>query len=166
MAKCTWKCSRFWCCPIKSRVPIAPIYPCPEAGGATPFSFSRHQLIVYRYCVNVERAKYVVWAAEMPRAVSFYQTAFNASVLRQSEVLSELEIAGATIGIHAGGEGGRTWTGLSFQVADVVAGAREVVAAGGQLLREPMSDAAGDPPHLAMCADTEGNEFMLTRKRH
>ena len=116
--------------------------------------------------MNVERAKYVVWAAEMPRAVSFYRSAFNASVLRQNEVLSELEIAGATIGIHAGGEGERTWTGLSFQVADVVAGAREVVAAGGQLLRDPMSDAAGEPPHLAMCVDTEGNEFMLTRKRH
>ena len=102
----------------------------------------------------------------MPRAVSFYRTAFNAHVLRQSEVLSELEIAGVIIGIHAGGEGKRTWTGLSFQVADVLAGGHEVVAAGGQLLREPMSDTAGEPPHLAMCADTEGNEFMLTRKRH
>ena len=131
-----------------------------------PFSFLQHRLIVYRYSVNVERAKYILWAAEMPRALRFYRIAFNASVLRQSDVLSELEIAGATIGIHAGGEGERTWTGLSFQVADVVAGAREVVAAGGQLLREPMSDAAGEPPHLAMCADTEGNEFMLTRKKH
>jgi lactoylglutathione lyase len=121
--------------------------------------------VVYRYGVNVERTKYILWAAEMPRAVSFYRRAFNASVLRQSEVLSELEIAGATVGIHAGGEGERTWTGLSFQVADVVAGAREVVAAGGQLLKEPMSDVAGEPPHLAMCADPEGNEFMLTRKR-
>lgn len=116
--------------------------------------------------MKVERAKYILWAADLPRAVSFYQTVFNASVLRQSEVLSELEIAGATIGIHAGGEGQRTWTGLSFQVADVVAGTREVVAAGGQLLREPLADTAGEPPHLAMCADTEGNEFMLTRKRH
>jgi lactoylglutathione lyase len=130
-----------------------------------PFSFSPHQLIVYRYFVNVERAKYIVWAAELSRAVNFYRTAFNASILRQSEILSELEIAGATIGIHAGGEGQRTWTGLSFQVADVVAGAQEVVAAGGQLLKEPMSDTAGEPPHLAMCTDTEGNEFMLTRKR-
>ena len=78
------------------------------------FSFSPKQLIVYRYRVNVERAKYILWAAEMPRAVSFYRSAFNASILRQSEVLSELEIAGATIGIHAGGEGERTWTGLSF----------------------------------------------------
>jgi lactoylglutathione lyase len=133
---------------------------------ARPVFLSPYQLIVYRYSVHVERAKYILWATEMPRAVSFYRSAFEASVLRQSEVLSELEIAGATIGIHAGGNGERTWTGLSFQVADVVAGARDVVAAGGQLLREPISDAAGEPPHLAMCADTEGNEFMLTRKRH
>jgi lactoylglutathione lyase len=115
--------------------------------------------------VNVERAKYILWAADIRRAVDFYRVAFNAEVLRQSDVISELEIAGAIIGIHGGGEGKRTWTGLSFQVADVVAGAREIVAAGGQLLREPMPDAAGGPPHLAMCADTEGNEFMLTRKR-
>ena len=150
---------------IKSRVPIAPICLWREAAATTVF-LSPPTLIVYRYSVNVERAKYILWAAEMPRALRFYRIAFNASVLRQSDVLSELEIAGAIIGIHAGGEGERTWTGLSFQVADVVAGAREVVAAGGQLLREPMSDAAGESPHLAMCADTEGNEFMLTRKRH
>jgi lactoylglutathione lyase len=115
--------------------------------------------------MNVERAKYILWAVDPRRAVNFYQTVFDADILRQSEVLSELEIAGAIIGIHGGGEGKRTWTGLSFQVADVVEGAREVVAAGGELLREPMPDAAGEAPHLAMCADTEGNEFMLTRRR-
>jgi predicted enzyme related to lactoylglutathione lyase len=68
------------------------------------------------------------------------------------------------IGIHSGGEGKRTWTGLSFQVPDVIAGAREVVAAGGQLVREPEPE-NGEPPHLAMCVDPEGNEFMLSRKR-
>jgi predicted enzyme related to lactoylglutathione lyase len=68
------------------------------------------------------------------------------------------------IGIHGGGEGKRTWTGMSFQVADVVAGGREVVAAGGLLSREPEPE-NGEPPHLAMCVDTEGNEFMLTRRR-
>ena len=116
--------------------------------------------------MEVERAKYILWAADMRRALDFYRATFNADVLRQGEVISELEIAGAIIGIHGGGEGKRTWTGLSFQVADVIEGAREVTAAGGQLLKQPMSDAAGEPPHLAMCADTEGNEFMLTRKRH
>jgi len=115
--------------------------------------------------VNVERTKYIIWAADIPRAVDFYRAALEAKVLRQSDVISEVEIAGAIIGIHGGGEGKRTWTGLSFQVADVVDGAREVVAAGGRLLKEPMSDAAEEPPHLAMCVDTEGNEFTLTRKR-
>ena len=55
-------------------------------------------------------------------------------------------------------------TGMSFQVADVVQGASEVVAAGGKLSRDPEPE-NGEPPHLAMCVDTEGNEIMLTRKR-
>ncbi len=116
--------------------------------------------------VKVERAKYIIWAEDMQRAVNFYRDSFEARVVRQSDVISEVEVAGAVIGIHGGGEGKRTWTGLSFQVADVIEGAREVTAAGGQLLREPASDAPGEPPHLAMCVDTEGNEFMLSRKRH
>ena len=78
--------------------------------------------------------------------------------------MSEVSMCGAIIGIHGGGEGKRTWTGLSFQVPDVIAGAREVVAAGGQLTREPQPE-GNEPPHLAMCVDPEGNEFMLTRKR-
>jgi lactoylglutathione lyase len=41
-----------------------------------------------------------------------------------------------------------------------------VMAAGGQLLREPLADVDGEPPHVAMCVDTEGNEFMLSRKRN
>jgi lactoylglutathione lyase len=116
--------------------------------------------------MNVERAKYIIWAADMKRVVNFYRVSMEARVVRQSDVISELEIAGAVIGIHGGGDGKRTWTGLSFQVADVVEGAREVAAAGGQLLKEPASDSTGEPPHLAMCVDTEGNEFMLVRKRH
>jgi len=68
------------------------------------------------------------------------------------------------IGIRTCGEGKRTWTGMSFQVADVIAGAAEIVAAGGQLLREPQPE-NGEPPHLALCQDTEGNEIMLSRKR-
>jgi lactoylglutathione lyase len=115
--------------------------------------------------MKVERTKYIIWAADMTRAVGFYRRTFQARVVRESDVLSEVEIAGAVIGIHSGGEGTRTWTGLSFQVADVLEGAREVAAGGGQLLREPMSDRVDEAPHLAMCVDPEGNEFMLSRKR-
>ena len=118
----------------------------------------------YTAAMNVERVKYVIWAADMDRAVEFYSDLFGGRVLKQNTVIAEVEILGSVIGIHSGGEGKRTWTGLSFQVPDVIAGAREVVAAGGQVVREPEPE-NGEPPHLAMCVDPEGNEFMLSRKR-
>ena len=114
--------------------------------------------------MEVERAKYILWAADMDRALNFYRDVFGGEITRRSEVMGEVVICGAVIGIHGGGEGKRTWTGLSFQVADVVAGAAEVVAAGGQLSREPQPE-DDEPPHLAMCIDPEGNDFMLSRKR-
>ena len=100
----------------------------------------------------------------MKRAVNFYVKVFGGTVLKQNDIISEVSIGGGVIGIHGGGEGTRTWTGLSFQVADVIAGAAEIVAAGGQLQREPQ-DEDGEPPHLAMCVDPDGNEIMLTRRR-
>jgi predicted enzyme related to lactoylglutathione lyase len=114
--------------------------------------------------MQVERVKYLIWAADTGRAATFYTTLFGATVGRSNPAVTELELLGSTIGIHSGGEGKRTWTGLSFQVPDVVAGAAEVVAAGGQLTHEP-KDENGEPPHLAMCMDPEGNEFMLSRRR-
>ena len=112
----------------------------------------------------VERLKYVIWAADMDRAIAFYTTLFGGHVLKQNSVIGEVAIANGVIGIHSGGEGLRTWTGLSFQVPDVLSGAQEVIAAGGTLTREPEPE-NGEPPHLAMCMDPEGNEFMLVRKR-
>lgn len=114
--------------------------------------------------MKVERVKYVIWAADMSRAVAFYVTVFGGKVLKQNEIISEVAVCEGIIGIHGGGEGKRTWTGLSFQVPDVIAGAKEIAAAGGQVVREPEPE-DGEPPHLAMCVDTEGNEIILTRKR-
>lgn len=114
--------------------------------------------------MKVERVKYVIWAADLRRAVRFYRDVMGGEVVKQSEVISEVVVSGATIGIHSGGEGDRTWTGLTFQVPDVIAGAHEVIAGGGRLSRDPQPE-GDEPPHLAMCIDPEGNEFMLTRKR-
>lgn len=114
--------------------------------------------------MKVERVKYVIWAVDLRRAVRFYCDVLGGEVVKESEVISEVLVSGATIGIHSGGQGERTWTGLTFQVADVVAGAREVESGGGRLTREPQPE-GDEPPHLAMCIDPEGNEFMLTRKR-
>ncbi len=118
-----------------------------------------------RLTMNVERLKYIIWATDMQRAVEFYVRVFGGTVLRQNEIISEVSICGGVIGIHGGGEGKRTWTGINFQVPDVEAGGAEIVAAGGQLPREPQWE-NGEPPHLAMCMDPEGNEIMLSRKRH
>jgi len=114
--------------------------------------------------MNVEAVKYIIWAADAERCAKFYREVFGGEVTKQNPHVTEIKVCGNTIGIHGGGEGKRTWTGMSFQVADVVEGAAEIVAAGGELNREPQEE-DGEPPHLAMCVDTEGNEIMLTRKR-
>jgi predicted enzyme related to lactoylglutathione lyase len=115
--------------------------------------------------MKIERVKYIIWAKNTPRAVAFYTDVFGGKVTRQNEHIAELDICGSTLAIHSGGEDETTWTGLSFQVEDVIAGAAEVVTAGGLLRHEPMSDNPGEQPHLAMCADPEGNQIMLFRKR-
>ena len=115
--------------------------------------------------MNVERVKYVIWAADMNRAIEFYTTAFNAEVAKRSETISEINILDATIGIHGGGEGKRTWTGISFQVPDVVTAAAEIENCGGALNRPIQEEDEGEAPPLAMVRDTEGNEFMLFRQR-
>lgn len=114
--------------------------------------------------MNVEKLKYTIWAADASRAANFYISVFGAKVVRQNPHITELEVAGGLIAIHGGGEGTQTWTGLTFQVADVVSGAAEVVAGGGKCACEPLPE-DGEPPHLAMCEDTDGNQIMLSRAR-
>ena len=58
--------------------------------------------------MKIERAKYIIWAADMQRAVEFYRATLEAGILRQSDVISEVEIAGAVIGIHGGGDSSRS----------------------------------------------------------
>ena len=114
--------------------------------------------------MHVEKLKYTLWAADADRATRFYQTCFDGKILRKSPHITEIEVANGLLAIHSGGESEQTWTGLTFQVADVVAGAAEVIAAGGKCEREPQPE-NGEPPHLAMCEDTDGNQIMLSRAR-
>lgn len=114
--------------------------------------------------LTVEKIKYTIWAADSERAEAFYRETFGAEVLRKNPHITELGIAGGILSIHGGGEGKKTWTGITLQVPDVIEGAAAVRSAGGQCPKEPEPE-DGEPPHLAMCVDTEGNEFMLTRDR-
>ena len=114
--------------------------------------------------MKVQKVKYALWAADWERCLHFYRDLFGGEISFASEVWSEIVIAGATIGIHGGGEGKRTWTGLSFQVDDIRAAITKLKEHGGDLTREP-TDTEEDPLHLAMCVDTDGNEFMITCRR-
>ncbi len=114
--------------------------------------------------MHVLKVKYVLWAADWQRCLYFYRDLFEGKVSFESEVWSEIVVAGATIGIHGGGEGKRTWTGLSFQLDDLREGIARLVENGGALTREPV-DTEEDPLHLAMCVDPDGNEFMMTQRR-
>jgi predicted enzyme related to lactoylglutathione lyase len=114
--------------------------------------------------MQVTKVKYALWAADWQRCLKFYRELFSGEVTMEMEVWSEIIIAGATIGIHGGGEGGRTWTGLTFQVDDLREGIRRLEECGGRLASEPV-DTPEDPLHLAMCIDPEGNEFMMTQRR-
>jgi len=115
--------------------------------------------------MNVEKLKYTIWAADSERAATFYQEVFGGEIVKQNPHITELRIAGGLLSIHSGGEGKKTWTGITFQVPDVVAGAEEVRKAGGQCPDEPKPE-GDEAPHLAMCIDTEGNQFMLSRERN
>lgn len=114
--------------------------------------------------MHVEKLKYIIWAKDLDRAVRFYQNVFDATPIKHSEIMAELSVGGGLIGIHSGGEGKRTWTGMSFQIADLFAGCDLLKENGGSVLRPP-EDTPEEPAHLAMCVDTEGNEIMLTKKR-
>lgn len=114
--------------------------------------------------MKVLKVKYAIWAQDMDRALQFYQSLFGGEIILQTEVWSEIQICGATIGIHGDGEGKRTWTGMSFQLDDLREGIERLKACGGDLTREPV-DTEEDPLHLAMCVDPEGNEFMMTQPR-
>lgn len=114
--------------------------------------------------MKIEKVKYIIWAAEIDRALKFYTDFLGAELAHRNDAIAELTLCGSIIGIHSGGEGKRTWTGMSFQCDDLRSALPLLKEAGGALTREP-NDTPQDPLHLAMCIDPEGNEFMLTQKR-
>ncbi len=115
--------------------------------------------------MKVEKVKYVLWAADWQRCLAFYRDLFGGVISFESETWSEIVVAGATIGVHGGGEGQRSWPGLSVQLDDSREGMSRLKECGGELVSDPV-DTPEEPIHLAMCIDPEGNEFMMTQRRH
>ena len=118
----------------------------------------------YAHTMKVLQVKYALWASDWQKCLYFYRDLFEGEVTLEMEVWSEVKVQNAVLGIHGGGEGKRTWTGLSFQVDDLRSYIIKMQELGGDLTAEP-NDTEEDPLHLAMCIDPVGNEFMMTCPR-
>ena len=68
---------------------------------------------LFEALMKVEKVKYVLWSADWQRCLRFYRDLFQGEIRFESEVWSEIVIAGATIGVH----GGPRVMGVTFQVA-------------------------------------------------
>lgn len=110
----------------------------------------------------VEKVKYMLMAQDMGRALSFHTRVFGFTRGFESDHWSELSFGDAVIAFHSGGDGAKNVTGLSIQVGDALATAREIAAAGGTIVDAPYQR-EGEPIMLGYFLDTEGNEIMLTQ---
>jgi predicted enzyme related to lactoylglutathione lyase len=109
-----------------------------------------------------EKVKFMLLAAQMPRAVSFYRSVFGLDSLFVSEFWSELAFGTAIIAFHGGHDGSPNPTGLSFQFEDVFAAVDLIEKHGGTVLEIP-NQREGEPILLGRYRDPEGNEGFITQ---
>ena len=97
---------------------------------------------------------------DLERAVAFYRDALGMAVRVATPAWSELEIAGATVALHAGREMGEQEIPLGFKVLNIDAVANAVVDAGG-FIHAPKRQAQGEPA-IIKAGDPDGNVFFLS----
>ena len=112
--------------------------------------------------VRPEKVKFMLLAANMRRAVSFYKTVFGLDEIFVSEFWSELNFGNAIIAFHGGHDGTLNRTGLSFQFEDVLGAVDRIEKAGGLILDLP-EQREGEPILLGRYRDPEGNEGFITQ---
>ena len=115
--------------------------------------------------MKAEKVKYMLMAEDMGRALGFHTKVFGFARGFESDHWSELMLGDSVIAFHGGGDGSKNITGLSIQVSDALATAREIEAAGGRIVELPYQR-EGEPIMLGYFQDTEGNEIMLTQYVH
>jgi predicted enzyme related to lactoylglutathione lyase len=90
-----------------------------------------------------------------------YTLVFVRDMQMTTPAWSELEIAGATVALHSGREGGGAQEiPLGFKVLNIDAVANAVVDAGG-FIHAPKRQAQGEPA-IIKAGDPDGNVFFLS----
>jgi predicted enzyme related to lactoylglutathione lyase len=109
-----------------------------------------------------EKVKFMLLAADMARAVSFYAKALGFERMFVSDYWSELRVGDAILALHGGHDGSVNPTGLSLQFADVFEAAERIEKAGGMVLEAP-NQREGEPILLGRYRDPEGNEGFISQ---
>lgn len=102
----------------------------------------------------------LAFVRDMDRAVAFYRDAIGMTPRFTTPAWSEMEIAGAILALHSGGDAGTREIPLGFKVLNIDAVVNAVVAAGG-FIHAPKRQAPGEPA-IVKAGDTEGNVFFLS----
>jgi catechol 2,3-dioxygenase-like lactoylglutathione lyase family enzyme len=109
-----------------------------------------------------QAVKYMLFAADMDRAVGFYRDTMGFDEGYVSPYWSELRFGDAILALHACDEKAENPTGLSLQYENVRLAHAAAIAAGAVSLQSP-EQREGEPILLATIADPEGNVIMLTQ---
>lgn len=109
-----------------------------------------------------EKVKFMIMAADMKRAVSFYRDVIGLEEIFVSDFWTELRHGDAIVALHGGHDGSRNPTGLSIQYEDVLTMTEKIAKAGAKILRPP-EQREGDPILHGVYRDAEGNEVFITQ---
>jgi len=110
--------------------------------------------------MKVTKTYFMLMVRDMDQAVAFYRGAFGLKVRYQSLEWTEMAWGDAVVALHRGNPSGNS--GLGFEVDDLDAACRSVMAAGGQVVTAPQ-DRAGEGIQLATIADLDGNRLSLAQ---
>jgi predicted enzyme related to lactoylglutathione lyase len=111
---------------------------------------------------EIEIIKYILWVNKIDRAIAFYRDALGFRVGLRRDDWCELHHEGSLVGLHAGGNEGRTKTGLCIQVPKIELACKTITSSGGRILEQPHPLDSKDMSY-ALATDTEGNELMITQ---
>ena len=111
--------------------------------------------------MKVVATYFIVYVADMDRALAFYRDVFDGTVNFESPHWSSLVIAGTNVGLHPHREGDGPQVGLGFDCDDLDEVCAAVEKAGGTVVKAPERREM-ERITIATVADTEDNEITLT----
>ena len=110
--------------------------------------------------MKVTKTYFMLMAADVARAASFYKRVFGLKPGFESPDWTELMQNGTTVALHGGGTTAERDTGLGFYVDDIAAACAAVAESGGRVVKPPAAR-PGEGITLATVVDTEGNRFSI-----